>query len=227
MRFPALLGLLALAAPLAAALPAPVAAQGPAARGMEQVRVTARIVVVDRDAFTRAGLAYAVIGNDRVVVRNSGRQRAGGARVKVGTHGVAAFLEAVRESRWVRSETTQQVLAMSGRPALVSSQDLAIGRRAARTRGPTLSVIPTVLEDGLVHLQVSTGIEDRVSWSWGYGVDGSPAAVETELLARDGEEVLLASSTSTQTTRESGLLSWSAGEEGRDVLVAVSVAVVR
>lgn len=218
MRFPALLGLLVLAAPLSA--------QYPALHETDQVRVTARILVVDRDAFTRAGLTYAVIGHDRVRVSSNGSRAGSGARLRVGTHAVAAFLEAVRQSRWIRSESTQQVLALSGRPALVSSTDLAVHRRAARTRGPSLAVIPTVLADGRVHLQVSTGVEDRVTYAWGYGVDGSPAAVETELIARDGEEVILASSGSTRTTRESGLLSWSSGEEGRDVLVAVSAQVV-
>lgn len=220
MRIPALLGILALAAPAAAE------AQYPVARGTDQIRVTTRIIVVDRDALTRAGLDYAVIGNDRVRVSANGRRPSRGVRVRVGTHGVTAFLEAARESRWIRSESTQQVLALSGRPALISSQDLAVGRHAARTRGPSLEVIPTVLADGTVHLQVSTGIQDRVSHAWGYGVDGSPAAVETELLAVDGEELILASSTSVRSTRQSGLLGWSSGEEGRDVLVALSVDVL-
>lgn len=218
MRLAALLCLLVLAAP--------VSAQHPGPGTGDQVRVTTRIIMVDRDAFTRAGLTYAVVGHDRVRVSSNGRRGSGGARIRVGTHGVAAFLEAVRQSRWIRSESTQQVLALSGRPALVSSTDLAVHRRAARTRGPSLAVIPTVLSDGRVHLQVSTGVEDRVTYAWGYGVDGSPAAVETELIAHDGEEVILASSASTRTTRESGLLGWSGGEEGRDVLVAVSAQVV-
>lgn len=228
MRLPALLGLLALAAPVAAQQPyASGRASAASVASTDQVRVTTRIIIVDRDAFTRAGLSYAVIGHDRVRVTSTGRRAAGGVRVRVGTQSVGAFLEAVRESRWIRSESTQQVLAMSGRPAMVSSQDLSVGRRAARTRGPSLAVIPTVMEDGLVHLAVSAGVEDRVTYAWGYGADGSPAAVDTELLARDGEEVILASSTSSTTTRESGLLGWSSGEAGRDVLVAVSATVVR
>ena len=78
-----------------------------------------------------------------------------------------------------------------------------------------------------MHLQVSTGIEDRVTYAWGYGVDGSPAAVDTEILARSGEEVVLAGGSSIATTRQSGLTGWSSGEEGRDVLVAVTADVVR
>lgn len=219
MRAAAVVALLVLAVP--------AAAQQTVAASMEQVRVTTRIVVVDREAFTRAGLAYEVIGPNRVRVRSTGRRAPGGVRVTVGTHGVAAFLEAARASRWVRSESTQQVLTLSGRPAMISSQDLSVGRRAARTRGPSMSVIPTVLSDGTVHLQVSAGIEDRVTYAWGYGVDGSPAAVDTEILAAPGEEVLLASGSSVTTTRQSGLTGWGSGEEGRDVLVAVSVDVVR
>ena len=208
-------------------LAVPAAAQQGAGTLPEQVRVTTRIVVVDREAFTRAGLSYDVIGPNRVRVRSTGRRVPGGVRVTVGTHGVTAFLEAARASRWVRSESTQQVLTLSGRPAMISSQDLAVGRRAARTRGPSMAVIPTVLADGTVHLQVSAGIEDRVTYAWGYGVDGSPAAVDTEILAAPGEEVLLASGSSTTSTRQSGLGGWSSGEAGRDVLVAVSVERVR
>ena len=219
MRLSALLALL----PLATS----AAAQQTAIASADQVRVTARIVIVDREAFTRAGLSYAVIGGNRVRVTSTGRRASGGVRVQVGTHPVAAFLEAARASRFIRSESTQQVLTMSGRPAMISSQDLAVGRRAARTRGPSLSVIPTVLSDGTVHLQVSTGVEDRVTYAWGYGVDGSPAAVDTEILAADGEEVILASGSSSTTTRQSGLGGWSSGEDARDILVAVSADVVR
>lgn len=219
MRLPIALGLLALATP--------VWAQQPASAAHPHVRVTARIVVVDRDAFTRAGLSYLVLGNDRVRVTSSGRRSGDGARVRVGTHGVTAFLDAVRESRWIRSESTQQVLTMSGSEALVSSTDLMVGRSSARTRGPSLAVIPSVLADGSVHLQVSTRLEDAVTYAWGYGVDGSPAAVDTEMITGDGEEVILAGGSSVQTTRESGLLRWGGGERGRDVLVAVSAQVVR
>lgn len=215
---------------LAAALlgpPARLPAQQLPAMASEQVRVTARIVVVDREALARAGLAYVVVGNDRVRVTRTGGRTPGGVRVKVGTHGVTAFLEAARASRLIRSESTQQVMTMSGRAAQISSQDLSMGRRAARTRGPTLAVVPTLLADGRVRLQVSTGVEDRVTYARGYGVDGSPAAVDTEVLASDGEELILASSSWITTTRESGLAGWTSDEAGRDVLVAVSATVVR
>lgn len=226
MRLPIALGLLALAAPASAQHTS--APTQPAATPVHaQVRVTARIVVVDRDAFTRAGLAYVVLGNDRVRVSSTGRRGGRGARVEVGTHGVSAFLEAVRESRWIRSESTQQVVTMSGAEALVSSTDLMVDRRAARTRGPSLAVIPNVLADGSVHLRVSTRIEDAVTYAWGYGVDGSPAAVDTEIITGDGEEVILASSSAVETTRESGMLQWGGGEQGRDVLIAVSAEVIR
>ncbi|HUH12068.1 MAG TPA: hypothetical protein VMK65_03125 [Longimicrobiales bacterium] len=214
--------LLALATP-AWAQPAPPDLA--AAQETAHVRVTARIVVVDRDAFTRAGLTYAVLGSDRVRVGSTGRGARGG-RVAVGTHGVTAFLDALRLSRWLRSESTQQVLTRSGAAALVSSSDLTMGRRAARTRGPSLAVLPTVLADGRVHLRVSAREEDTVSYGWGYGVDGSPAAVDTEIIARAGEEILLASSSAVRSTREAGLLRWGSAEQGRDVLVAVTVTVV-
>lgn len=225
MRLWAAVGLLVLATPAWAQTPA-TGHTDHARVSADHIRVTARILVIDRDALTRAGLSYVVLGNDRVRVSASGRQR-GGARIEVGTHGVAAFLDAVRASRWVRSESTQQVLVLSGGEGVVSSQSLAAGRFASRTRGPSLLVSPSVLAGGDVHLWVSARLEDSVDYAWGWGVDGSPAAVDTELIARDGEEVLLASSSAVQTTRESGLLGWSSGEQGRDVLVAVTAEVVR
>lgn len=209
-------------------LTAPAAGQDAAtspATPAGHVRVTAHIIVVDRDAFTRAGLAWVALGNDRVQVSAGSRRPARSARVRIGTHGVSAFLEAVRESRWVRSESTQQVLAMSGAEALISSTDLSVGRRSARTRGPSLLVRPTILPDGRVHLDVSARVEDSVTSPWGYSVDGSPALVRTELIARAGEEVIIASSSAVQSTRGSGILGWDSGEQGRDVLIAVTAHV--
>lgn len=194
---------------------------------VNNVRVTARIVVVDREAITRAGLQYVVADNDRVRVRST-RGALRGARVPVGTHGITAFLEALRESRWVRSESTQQVLTLSGSPAIVSSSQLAVARHGgARTRGPSLAVVPTVLADGTVRLQVSATMEDAVTSGWGYRVDGSPAIVDSEVIAREGQELILATSSTVQSSREAGLLRWGTGERGRDVLVAVRAEVVR
>lgn len=192
----------------------------------EHVRVTARILVIDRDAFTRAGLDYVVLGTDRVRVGRNGRRPSGGVSVRVGTHPSAVFLEAVRASRWIRSESTQQVLVLSGAEAFVGSTTLSVGHRSARTRGPTLAVVPTVLEDGRVHLYLSARVEDAVTYPWGYGADGSPAAVETELIAAPGAEIIVASSSAAQSTRESGILWWAASEQDRDVLVAVTVDVI-
>jgi hypothetical protein len=232
MRLPAVLSLVALASP-AGAEPTPPRAP---VQDTPHVRVTARIVVVDRQAVTRAGLGYVVVGHDRVRIGSAGRAGGGrggeartrGVGVLVGTHGVSAFLEAARARRWIRSETTQRVLTLSGREALVSSTELAVGRRgAARTRGPSLVVVPTALDDGAVRLRVSTRIEDSVTYPWGHGVDGSPAAVETDVVARPGEELILASGSTVERTREAGLLRWSDADAGRDVLVAVSVEVIR
>ena len=202
------------------------AAQIVAAAPGAQVRVTTRMVVVDTDAFTRAGLSWVVLGTDQVTVRQSGRRTAGGAGVQVGTHRAGAFLEAVRASRWVRSESSQQVLAMSGAEAMISSTTLTLDRRSARTRGPTLAVIPTVLEDGRLHLRISARVEDAVTYPWGYGVDGSPAAVETELIVVPGQEIIVGSSSATERTRDTGVLWWGAREQGRDVLVAVTAHVI-
>lgn len=203
------------------ALADPAAAQPTAAPDPVNVRVTARVVVVDREALSRAGLGYVVLGHDRIEVVD----RRGRSGVRVGAYGVAAFLELARERRWVRSESTQRVLTLTGSSAVVSSQNLAVGPYATRTRGPSLVVSPTVLEDGRVHLAVSAGHEDRVRYGWGHGVDGSPARVDTEVVVQEGAEVVLASSSSVRSIREAGLLGWSEGERGRDVLVSTTVDV--
>ncbi len=199
--------------------------QPAAAQSAPNVRVSARILVIEDDAFSRAGLAYVLLGHDRVQVNSNGRHRNQGVRVQVGAHGVSAFLEAVRNSNWMRTESMQQVLVMSGAEASISSNDLSFDRRAAHTRGPSLVVIPTVLDDGRVHLQVSARLEDRVDYAWGNSVDGSPALVATEIIARDGEEIILATSSAVQTTREAGILRWGRGQQEREVLVVVTVQV--
>jgi type II secretory pathway component GspD/PulD (secretin) len=229
MRKCVFVGLVALLAPVL--LSRPAAGQA-ASAGQEQVavqpahvRVTSRIVVVDREALTRAGLSYVVLGGGRVRVDAAGRGAASDG-VRLGTHSASAFLEAVRSRGWIRSESTQQVLTMSGREAVVSSNSLTLDRRAARRRGPSLVVIPTVLPAGQVQLELSARIEDDVTYRWGYGVDGSPAAVDTEITAADGEEIIVGSSSVVETARESGLLRWGTSERGRDVLVAVTAQVV-
>jgi hypothetical protein len=223
MRFATIFGIVSLLVPAWAPQTAG-AQEAPASTA--HVRVTARIVVIDREAFTRAGLAYAVLGADRVRVSSAGRRAAAGARVAVGVHGARAFLDAVRASRWTHSESTQQVLTRSGAEALVSSTSLRLGRRTAHTQGPSLAVIPTLLADGRVHLSLSARVEDTVTYPWGYGVDGSPAAVDTEIIAADGEEIIVGSSSAEQSTRASGILWWGTSEQGRDVLVAVTAQVI-
>jgi hypothetical protein len=227
--------LLGLTSPVDGQVPVPdTPAERPRAEVPTQFRVTARVIHVDRASFTRAGLAYLVVGNDRVRVDAAGGgrgriRRGSGSRVgvAVGTHGVGAFIEAARESRWLRSESTQHVLVLSGREGRVSSQSLATGRfGAARTRGPSLSVVPELLPDGSVRLMLSSRIEDSVTYYPGYEVDGSPVAVDTEVVVRPGQELVVAGSEGVERTREAGLLRWGEGERGVDVLVAVTVDVL-
>lgn len=224
MRAPALL----LPALLAAF---PVAAQDtPTTRDREaQVSVTARIVVLDREALTRAGLRYLAIGGGRVrvdVAEPRRLPRPFRARIGSGTLGIDAFLEAVRESRWVRSEFTQQVLTTSGSEARISASTLELGPYASRSRGPELIVTPTVLDGGLVRLRVSARVEDTVVDPWGFAVDGSPVHAETELVVRAGEEAVLASSAARESTRDAGLLRLSRGDRQRDVLVVITPQVL-
>jgi hypothetical protein len=198
------------------------------------VQVTARVVVVDREEATRVGLGYVVLGHDRVRVGGGGNAGGGGGwgtgmgtggGVGVEVLGATAFLDLVRQRRLVRSESTQQVLVLSGGEARVASSEVSLGRNMARTRGPSLTVVPTVGVDGLVHLWVRAGLDDVVRYGWGFEVDGSPASVDTEIVARPGEDVILASGAVMESTRERGLLRWGGATRERDVLIVLRVEV--
>jgi hypothetical protein len=209
------------------------------------VHVTARVMVVDREEATRVGLGYVVLGHDRVRVGGDGGDGGDGGTagwgwgwgtgmglgegggVGVEVLGATAFLDLVRQRRLVRSESTQQVLVLSGGEARVASSEVSLGRNMARTRGPSLTVVPTVGADGMVHLWVRAGLDDVVSFGWGYEVDGSPASVETEILARPGEDVILASGAVMESTSERGLLRWGGATRERDVLIVLRVEVGR
>jgi hypothetical protein len=225
--------LLAMAVPLWAAPPggaavSPVDAApvvSPDARPAH-VQVTARVMVVDRDEATRVGLGYVVLDHGRVQV-GAGRGGGGGLAVGIGGDvlGAAAFLDLVRQRRLIRSESTQQVLVLSGGEARVASSEVSVGRHMARTRGPSLTVVPTVGADGLVHLWVRAGLEDVVRYGWGWEADGSPAAVDTEIVARPGDDVILASGAVMETRSERGLLRWASATRDRDVLIVLRVDV--
>jgi hypothetical protein len=198
------------------------------------VQVTARVVVVDREEAARVGLGYVVLGHDRVRVGGGGNAGGGGGwgtgmgtggGVGVEVLGATAFLDLVRQRRLVRSESTQQVLVLSGGEARVASSEVSLGRHMARTRGPSLTVVPTVGTDGLVHLWVRAGLDDVVHYGWGLEADGSPASVATEIVARPGEDVILASGTATESTSERGLLRWGGATRDRDVLIVLRVEV--
>lgn len=233
--------LTAAAALLALVTPGPATSPGPAASPDSmasaasaavdrpaQVHVTARVMVVDREEATRVGLGYVVLGHDRVRVGGGARRgagAAGGGGVAVDVLGATAFLDLVRQRRLVRSESTQQVLVMSGAEARVASSEVSVGRHMARTRGPSLTVVPTVGADGFVHLWIRAGLDDVVSYGWGYEADGSPASVDTEIVARAGEDVILASGSVMETTSERGLLRWGGTSHDRDVLIVLRVEV--
>jgi hypothetical protein len=193
----------------------------------QHVRLSATTVAVDREAVRRAGVSYVVIGPQRVQLdARDARRGTRGTQVQVGTHGVRAFLDVARSNRWVRTEATQQVLVLSGGSARVASQQLTLDRRTAHSSGPVLDVTPTVLADGSVHLRISARLEDvAVDRRWGYAVDGSPVAVETELIVPAGVEVIIASGSTVETTRESGLLRLASSDRERDVFVVVTATV--
>jgi Flp pilus assembly secretin CpaC len=206
---------------------APAAAQSAASDA--HVSVTARIVVLDHEAITRAGVRYAAAGGGRVRVETGDPRRlpaALRARVGSGALGVEAFLDAARRSRWVRSESTQQVLALSGARARLSSLSLDAGPYASRSRGPSLDVTPTVLAEGRVHLRVHARVEDTAVDPWGYAADGSPVDAGTELVVRDGEEAVLATSAASESARDAGLLRLGRADRRREVLVVIIPRIV-
>jgi hypothetical protein len=212
-------------APHAPGLGAPAADSG---RATHHVRLTASLLVVDREAVRRAGVSYVVLGPGQVRLTplDERRRPARGVRAQLGALNVGAFIEAVRMNSWLRTETTQQVLALSGTSARVSSTELTIDGFATRSRGPVLSVLPTVLADGRIHLRVSAGVEDVVTDRyWGYSADGSPVSVDTELIVDPGEEVIIASGSGVESSRAAGLLHFSSTSRERDVLVVVRATV--
>ena len=208
----------------------PLAAQAPVpASGTPQVSVSATIVVIDREALTRAGVSHLVLGDGRIQLTSSnGRRPSRSVRIAVAADGlgVQAFLDLAREQRWVRSEHTQQVTVVSGSEASMSSATLRMGGMGARITGPSLSVAPSVLSDGSVHLRVSAEVVDVATDGWGYPLDGSPVAARTELVVADGEEAIVASGSKVETSRRVGLLHLSSRERDREFLVTITPRIV-
>jgi hypothetical protein len=197
--------------------------------GMEtsrpQVGISTTMVVIDREAVTRAGLSHVVLGDGRIRLSATGAGRAPrGARAAIaaGGMGVQAFLDLARQQRWIRSEYTQRVTVLSGSQGSVSSSTLRMSGMGARTTGPSLMVTPTVLEDGSVHLRISAEVVDMATDRWSYPVEGSPVAARTELVVADGEEAIVASGSAVETGRRVGLLHLSSTERDREVLVTIT-----
>lgn len=191
-----------------------------------QVRLTTHTVVVDREAAHRAGVSYVTLADGRVEVRGVPARRRGATVAVQGPLGIRAFLDLARERRWTRSESTQMVLVRSGSEGGVSSLEGTVGTYGERARGPTIRVRPTVLPDGRVELELAGGIQDRRESGWGYGVDASPAWVETVVVVRDREPATVASSSTVQSTVRSGLLRIGSSERGTDVLIVVTPEIV-
>lgn len=221
IRLVALAGVLALGPAAVDAQPAPTAT-------VEQVRVHAHILLVDRTEATRVGLRYVQVGGGMMGLDGSrpgrGGSVGGGVVVTGGVAGipVAAFIDLARQRGVLRSETRTQVLVVSGGSASVASGTASVGRwGTTRVRGPELLVTPTILEDGRVLLDVRARIRDEVTGVYGYGVDGSPVDVATTVVVGAGEEATVGSmGTSTQRS-DAGLLHWASSAGDLDVLVVL------
>lgn len=192
-----------------------------ASPAQENVSVRARVVVVDREAASRAGVTYLTLADGRVQV---GGGRRGTIAVQ-GPVGIGAFLDLARRRRWTRSESTQRVTVLSGSEAHVASLDGGAAAFGTRSRGPSLTLEPTVLADGRIRLRVATGVDDRRETPWG-SRDASPAWAETEVIVRPGEEVVVASSSVAERSDRSGVLRLASTDRTRDVMIVLDSEVL-
>lgn len=191
------------------------------------VTVDARIVLIDREEATRAGVRWLQAGNGRIVL-TSGPRRGGGVRVSKegGAIPVSAFVELAREHRLVRSDSRLQVSTLSGREARIASGVLSTDAwGGAREMGPELVVLPTVLPDGSVRLDVRARLRDERSDPYSGGVSGAPVDVATTVIVQPGAEATVATVGVTEQHRDAALLRWVSGRIARDALVVLRVAV--
>ena len=233
----ALAALAALGAGLVLALlPGPALAQEPAPPPPAgNVQVEAHVVFLDREAARRVGLRYLQVGNGRVQVEGGRRGRRGdGGGVTVGGAGdvagvpVQAFVEIARRERVLRSESRSQVTVAAGAEGSVSSGTVQLGPwGASRTRGPELVVVPHLLGDGQLRLDVLVRERDVAVGPFGYGVDGSPVSTRTSVVVRSGESATVGTLQATEQRSDVGLLRWGSSEGERDVLVVLKATVMQ
>ena len=230
----------ALAALALAAGAAPAAAQQPVAPPAPggNVQVEAHVVFLDRAAARRVGLRYLQVGNGRVQVEG-GRRRGDRDRVRkdggvtVGVGGdvagipVQAFVEIARDERVLRSESRSVVTVADGALGSVSSGTVQLGPwGASRTRGPELVVIPHLLGDGRVRLDVQVRERDEAIGPFGYGVDGSPVSTRTSVVVRSGEAATVGTLQASERRSDVGIVRWGSEEGERDVLVVLKATVL-
>jgi hypothetical protein len=211
--------------------PAVAGAQAPApAEAYTHVRVHAHILLLDRTTATRIGLGYAQVGGGLIGVQGAPARRGSGGVVvggEVAGMPASAFIELARDRGVLRSETRTQVLALSGAAAVVGSGTISTGRwGTTRVRGPELEVVPTVLDDGTILLDVRARLRDEVTSVYGWGMDGSPVDVATRLVVAPGQEATVGSVRTTTQRSDTGLLSWRSEAGEMDVLVVLRPEVV-
>jgi hypothetical protein len=227
-RLLALVGALALG-------PAGSGAQASGPVAYDQVRVHAHILLVDRTEAARVGLSYVQVGGGLIGVE--GARGAGGVRgarggdVLVGGEvagvPVSAFIDLARERGVLRSETRSQVLVLSGGSAVVASGTVTTGRwGATRVQGPEFVVIPTVLDDGRVHLDVRVRLRDDVAGFYGHRADGSPVDVSTTVVVGSGEEATVGNVQTSIQRSDTGILRWRSSSDELDVLVVLRPEII-
>lgn len=193
-----------------------------------QVRVHAQIFLLDAVETRRAGLGYVQVGNGRLQPLAGPRGRRGGITVggDAGGISVSAFIDLARDRRVLRSDTRTQVLAMSGSPAMIGSGTLqAGGWRGSRVRGPQLMVIPTVLPDGRVRLDVRARIRDEYTGPY-HSVDGSPLDAATTVVVEAGKDATVGSLQTRTAESDAGFLSWRDVSTEREILVVLRPEIV-
>jgi type II secretory pathway component HofQ len=157
-------------------------------RASRQVRLAAR--VLDVTLGDHPAIDWAVVG------RNAGIASATGAGIRV--EDFDALLRAVGAFGAVRTVAAPQVLAMNNEAAVMTigaagatflGNESSSDNEAAQGAALTLSIVPQISADRIVHMSVSPAYADERS---GSRSTASVTALDTVMRVRDGDTVVIA-----------------------------------
>lgn len=216
MPRPRLLSLLTLLPALA------IAQDAPATEAPANVRVSAHVVLIDRSAASRAGLEMLQVGDGRMRVARRGT---GGVAIDGRVMGmpVAAFIGLARERGVVRSESRLHVVTASGSSGRIAGVRLGVDRHGlASESGPELHVVPTLLADGRIRLEVNAGRRETRRGLYGEAVGASPAMATTTVIVRPGAQATVGTIAVATERRDAGLLHWRRERSETDALIVLA-----